>query len=114
MALYLSCCLAVQQLVRIHILQLVSPACNKHCIHRVADNSDSPHGALLAASAALGPGAKQEQAAASPAAKKAKEEAQAEVLDDPHTSTVQLQFPTLLCHLVHQPPCDNQTCDKAG
>ncbi len=81
---------------------------------------------LLAASTALGQTATQEQAAASPAAKKAKEEAQAEGINEPDTNiadeqghramcgTVAEQFLTLFFKLVHQQPCDIRPCDEAS
>ncbi len=81
---------------------------------------------LLAVSAALGQRATQEQAAASPAAKKAKEEAEAEGINELDTNiadeqghtamcaTVAEQFLTLFFNLVHQQPCDIRPCDEAS
>ncbi len=65
-------------------------------------------------------------AVASPAAKKAEEEAQAEVINEPDTKiadeqghramcgTVAEQFLTLLCDFVHQQPCDIRPCHEAS
>lgn len=68
----------------------------------------------------------QQQQTAVPAAKKAKEEAQAEVINEPDTKiadgqghramwgTVAEQSLTVLCDFVHQQSCDVRPCDKAS
>ena len=84
------------------------------------------HEVVLAASAALAQRATQQQQTAVPAAKKAKEEAQAEVINEPDTKiadgqghramwgTVAEQSLTVLCDFVHQQSCDVRPCDKAS